>query len=731
MGPSTGSGASEKSVSGCPFHAGAPRELPVAKGFPLIANSWQLISDPLGNVSRWYASLGPIFRVSYVGLKPVIMGGPAARSLFTKENDGLLERDFFYQNLGRELDSENLIFCATGEQHARLRKLAALAFSRQVAASHMERSLLAMQACVASQQPGRARPLVDWCAELALAGGWPMLFGRERTEPAYRSVAGFCGTVMRVSGRLRPSVIYRMPHYRAAKTACFEFVRGELARRRAGDPPADNPDVLDCLVAEGTLNARETTALALLGMVGCTVYLNRVAAFMLHYAYRDRELLSALRDEVDRAFVLGLDHERLRGMPLLHGLYNEALRLHPIWFVVPFLAAKDFGFEGCQVHAGDLLAISPVQEHFLAEHYPQPEVFDPFRCMSPRDEHRNPGVFSPYGVGNRKCVALGMAEVLTLLTAAVMIHRVAGDVADAPARAILDPLPGPRTKLRHAHRRTPPGPIAHDVVTIAGSQSAAAQMSPGERELFVEKLSTVRDRIFQPGEYVLREGEPGDELFVIQSGTVEVLRDLGQDLARKVATLGAGDVFGELALLRSGRRHASIRATGSSAVLVSVVGRDTYLDLIRDCNLSAREIVELVRQGRMLPALTRSFPQLCLEHRAALLPLLNEIEVAGGTAVVRAGDESDALYVILEGRFDVRSGDQSIASLGPGDYFGEVGVLRRVRRSATVVAADGEIARLVKFPAAAVDKLLEIDVVRDAITLVMRQRQESGSGPIE
>jgi CRP-like cAMP-binding protein len=128
----------------------------------------------------------------------------------------------------------------------------------------------------------------------------------------------------------------------------------------------------------------------------------------------------------------------------------------------------------------------------------------------------------------------------------------------------------------------------------------------------------------------------------------------------------------------------------------------------------------------MLPALTQSFPQLCAEHRAAVLPLLQEIDVAPGEAVVREGDASDAMYVILEGRFEVKSGDRLIASLGPGDYFGEVGVLQDVPRTATVLSAGVEPARVVKFSTSAVDKLLELDAVRDAITRVMRQRLDSG-----
>ena len=65
------------------------------------------------------------------------------------------------------------------------------------------------------------------------------------------------------------------------------------------------------------------------------------------------------------------------------------------------------------------------------------------------------------------------------------------------------------------------------------------------------------------GKALAREGEFGDEFFVIDSGTAEVTR--GGEL---LAELGPGDFFGEMALLESDRRNATVTAKTPMSVIV-------------------------------------------------------------------------------------------------------------------------------------------------------------------
>jgi CRP/FNR family transcriptional regulator, cyclic AMP receptor protein len=66
---------------------------------------------------------------------------------------------------------------------------------------------------------------------------------------------------------------------------------------------------------------------------------------------------------------------------------------------------------------------------------------------------------------------------------------------------------------------------------------------------------------------------------------------------------------------------------------------------------------------------------------------LNEVKVSDGKPLVEEGDYAYDLFVIVEGTAEVTREGEQLAELGPGDFFGEMGVLSEEgRRNATVVS---------------------------------------------
>ena len=108
-----------------------------------------------------------------------------------------------------------------------------------------------------------------------------------------------------------------------------------------------------------------------------------------------------------------------------------------------------------------------------------------------------------------------------------------------------------------------------------------------ERDL--EVLAAGADRVdVDAGEELTREGEFGHAVFAIESGTAEVSID-----GSIVRRLGPGDVFGEIAVMASGRRTATVTAT-TEMRLISLFKRDLWslADLHHDFAEKLRGVTE-------------------------------------------------------------------------------------------------------------------------------------------
>jgi CRP-like cAMP-binding protein len=80
------------------------------------------------------------------------------------------------------------------------------------------------------------------------------------------------------------------------------------------------------------------------------------------------------------------------------------------------------------------------------------------------------------------------------------------------------------------------------------------------------------------------------------------------------------------------------------------------------------------------------FADMSEEDLRRIATFANEDSVATGATLIREGDYSNEMIAIESGTADVRRDGATVASIGPGDVIGEVGVLEKGLRNASVVA---------------------------------------------
>ncbi|MEM7482969.1 MAG: NAD(P)-binding domain-containing protein [Acidobacteriota bacterium] len=199
------------------------------------------------------------------------------------------------------------------------------------------------------------------------------------------------------------------------------------------------------------------------------------------------------------------------------------------------------------------------------------------------------------------------------------------------------------------------------------------------RELFL----AVTAREAPDGEVVVRQNDYTDSFQVIAAGTVEVwVRTEGAAEDRLVATLGAGNFFGEMSLISNRRRNATVISRGARLIEIP---RKAMLKLLA-LSPEVKAMVDrafLVRafQGYLFPGVDDD----------TIWPLASRAEVSTvdkGKTLFEEGDPADSLYLIRSGMVKVskRSGDREIvlSYLVAGNFFGEVSLLPDALRTAAV-----------------------------------------------
>jgi MFS family permease len=146
-----------------------------------------------------------------------------------------------------------------------------------------------------------------------------------------------------------------------------------------------------------------------------------------------------------------------------------------------------------------------------------------------------------------------------------------------------------------------------------------------------------------------------------------------------IGAIGLGAILAPLLVSAFGIRGALI-ASGAVLPLLAVLAWRRLAIVDAEAAVAGRELALL----RGLPMFA-PLPSATLEHLAGVL---RPVRVGAGTTVVREGEAGDRFYVVAAGRLDVSADDRPLATLGPGECFGEIALLREVPRTATVVAAE-------------------------------------------
>ncbi|NTX02534.1 cyclic nucleotide-binding domain-containing protein [Myxococcus sp. CA040A] len=232
--------------------------------------------------------------------------------------------------------------------------------------------------------------------------------------------------------------------------------------------------------------------------------------------------------------------------------------------------------------------------------------------------------------------------------------------------------------------------LTEEVLTDAPSLDALPTIplfSDLPRDAFIELFERCPLRRFSLGERILDQGSHGDAFYVICEGQVRVFRT---ESGRRVdlAALEGGAFFGEMAILSGAPRTASVEA-GTEDTQLLEISAPVLASLSRSHPQVAAALKKFVRQRLLTNVMNTSalFRPFNRKDRRTLVERFRARDIERGEVVIRDGDRTDGLYVLLSGEVEVHKDGHLLTRLKEGDLFGEISLLQKTPATATVTAA--------------------------------------------
>uniref|UniRef100_A0A8C1PDB1 cGMP-dependent protein kinase n=1 Tax=Cyprinus carpio TaxID=7962 RepID=A0A8C1PDB1_CYPCA len=194
-----------------------------------------------------------------------------------------------------------------------------------------------------------------------------------------------------------------------------------------------------------------------------------------------------------------------------------------------------------------------------------------------------------------------------------------------------------------------------------------------------EMVDCMYEKIYAAEQLVIQEGEPGNYLYVLAEGLLEVIQN-----GKLLGQMRPGTAFGELAILYNCKRTATVKAVTQSHIWA--LDRQTFQTIMmRSTQARHEEYFSFLRR---------------YIHVTNICACLSEY-FDKGEYIIREGEEGNTFFIIAKGEVLVTqttegfSEPQEIKILGVGDYFGEKALISEDVRSANIIAKENDTQCLV------------------------------------
>lgn len=202
-------------------------------------------------------------------------------------------------------------------------------------------------------------------------------------------------------------------------------------------------------------------------------------------------------------------------------------------------------------------------------------------------------------------------------------------------------------------------------------------------------VGAMKIQLFKNGDTVIKQGDDGDELFIIGSGKLRCCKKLNDNPEEVfLKNYEPGEVFGELALLYNAPRAASVYAEDNCELYS--LDRDTFNHIVKNSTIQRRQkYEEFIQKIEILKDLDSY-------ERQKICDCLTTEEFKKGDFVIKEGEEGYRFYLVQQGtaeavKLATQGHSERVFEYKENDYFGELALLNGDKRKASIMVTSDKL----------------------------------------
>jgi len=430
------------------------KTIPTVKGLPVIGSTFSFLKDPIELLVNSYKKLGPIFKVKMVNQDIIMMAGIESNIFLSKHANDLLTTKETWGSFIKTLDAETILVALDGPLHVKTRKILMRGYSPEMISGRFSKVIDITEKMLAEKY-NKEISTVQFIQRL-ITEQLGILLANRAPGDYYDHLSYFIRVTLNVTMlKMRPRLALKHPKYLTAKKKIRELSDIIINEHRK-NTDKKFPDLIDDLIEAYDQKlislTPEDMVLAVVGpfFAGMDTVTNTIS--MTLYALKKHpEILQKVINEVDTIFTDNIpDLKTLKKMEVTHSVILETLRRYPVTPIIPRTVAKDFVFENCEVKKGKTIYMAQNVTHFMPDLFKDPYKFDIDRFSEPRNEHKQKGAYSPYGIGAHRCLGARLGEIQMMLTLATIIKTVNFEIVPKDYEMKMRTLPtiGPEVNFK-------------------------------------------------------------------------------------------------------------------------------------------------------------------------------------------------------------------------------------------------------------------------------------------